>query len=547
MISNLLADERVTALDPTPHNLLSVMFGQFVNHDLEANALANPTPANAIVITAPDDPFCFVSPAIPSSGPTANICGPGSRLLIPFQPTIGTTVNNLFTTVNQGTSFLDLGTVYGSNDTVLQKLRTFVGGKMLTQDYRGVTVPFGLPYQLTQLLPNVATTGLPSTTVSSGLNTVRSEVFSGGDSRASENVALTMFQTLFLREHNRLAVELAGQHSDWNDEQLFQAARARNIASYQNIVLYEYLPSEFGTRFTQAVGNYRGYQPTLDPAVNESFAAAAFRYGHSALRGYTPIDTCGRASTRFPPAGELPLLGQAGGPISPLIATANAGSYENIVRGLVATQSAAIDTRIHDGVRNIVFGAGPFVGLDLVAIDLRRGRVNGVPNYEALQRVYREPNDKAIYGSSGCPAALATADTQNDPLACFLQVTARNNGQTTAEAQELATQLQAVYGKVKRIDAMIGLLAEAKVVNSSFGGTLGNIIAEQYRRARDADRYWFENNQFDAQTLRQIQATRLVDVLRRNFNLAVLPPDVFVTPTNFAQQLAGQCQLGQVP
>ena len=62
-----------------------------------------------------------------------------------------------------------------------------------------------------------------------------SSIFVTGDIRGNENLELTALQTLFVRNHNRLARELQQEHPDWNDEQLYQEARKLNIAQEQII------------------------------------------------------------------------------------------------------------------------------------------------------------------------------------------------------------------------------------------------------------------------------------------------------------------------
>lgn len=55
---------------------------------------------------------------------------------------------------------------------------------------------------------------------------------------------------------------------------IIQAARRLNIATLQNIILYEYLPAFLG----EEVEGYEGYQSDLHPGISHVFQAAAFRY-----------------------------------------------------------------------------------------------------------------------------------------------------------------------------------------------------------------------------------------------------------------------------
>ncbi len=57
--------------------------------------------------------------------------------------------------------------------------------------------------------------------------------FVGGETRTNENLGLVSMQTLFLREHNRIAKNLASINPSWDDERTFQEARKILIAIYQ--------------------------------------------------------------------------------------------------------------------------------------------------------------------------------------------------------------------------------------------------------------------------------------------------------------------------
>src|SRR4029077_5107196 len=65
-------------------------------------------------------------------------------------------------------------------------------------------------------------------------------LFVTGDVRGNENVELTALQTLFVRNHNRIAAQLQQAHPGWSDEQLYQEARKLNIAAYQEITYKAY-------------------------------------------------------------------------------------------------------------------------------------------------------------------------------------------------------------------------------------------------------------------------------------------------------------------
>ncbi len=70
---------------------------------------------------------------------------------------------------------------------------------------------------------------------------MRETLFAVGGDRANAAPQVTMLNTLFLREHNRLADVIASSHPDWNDGRVFDAARACNTVIFIKIVVEEYI------------------------------------------------------------------------------------------------------------------------------------------------------------------------------------------------------------------------------------------------------------------------------------------------------------------
>lgn len=70
---------------------------------------------------------------------------------------------------------------------------------------------------------------------------------------------LLALQSIFVKEHNRIADELQLEHPEWNDDDLFYEARKWVIAYLQSICYYEYLPM-VGIHLSP----YSGYDDTGD-------------------------------------------------------------------------------------------------------------------------------------------------------------------------------------------------------------------------------------------------------------------------------------------
>ena len=54
-----------------------------------------------------------------------------------------------------------------------------------------------------------------------------------GDPRTNQNPAFLALGIVFYRWHNLQAAKLQAEHPDWDDEDIFQAARRRVIATLQ--------------------------------------------------------------------------------------------------------------------------------------------------------------------------------------------------------------------------------------------------------------------------------------------------------------------------
>ena len=359
--------------------------------------------------------------------------------------------------VNHVTSFIDASVVYGSDEAHALALRTLEGGMMRSQ-----TTDQG------ELLPANDT----------GLINVPAPIpqfFVAGDVRSNENVGLTSMQTIWVREHNRLATELAetefaGQDlSDPEvDEAIYQRARQVVMGLVQNITYNEFLPSTVGFN---ALGTYQGYDSTVNPQISNEFTTAAFRIGHTTL------------------ANEL-LIGADGDSIE----LANAffqpqfvyqNGIEGILEGLTIQQMQEVDSLVVEGVRNFL-DDGP--GFDLAAINIQRGRDHGLPDFNTMRE------------------AIGL-----DPINDFSELTSD---------PELAQKFEDIYGSPDNADPWIAMIAEDQLPGTMTGETMFAYIVDQFERLRTGDRFYFENL-LDQDLVDEIKATRLSDVIERNTDLDV--------------------------
>jgi len=430
-------------------------WGQFVDHDIDLTEGQVPAEPEPIAVPAAD-PFFD-----PTGTGTATIDFNRSV----YHPGTGNDPAYPRQQINQITHFIDASNVYGSDDVRAAALRTNDGtGRLLVST--GDLLPFN-----TLGLPNAGGTG--------------PELFLGGDVRANEQVGLSAVHTLFVREHNRLAAEIAANDPTLTGEEIYQEARRIVGALIQAITYNEFLPALLGPN---SLRPYSGYRYLTSPAIMNEFSTAIYRFGHSALSPtLLRLDAAGSTI----PQGNLALRDAFFRPDR----IVNEGGIEPILRGLASQACSRIDTELVDDVRNFLFGPPGAGGFDLASLNIQRGRDHGLPGYN-MARV-----------AVALPARTSFAEVSSDP--------------------EVQTRLASVYATVDDIDLWVGALAEDPIPGGHVGELAHNVIKMQFEALRDGDRYWYQAI-LSPQEIVDVESTTLADVIRRNTSIDFeLSDDVF--------------------
>src|ERR1700686_4823705 len=129
-----------------------------------------------------------------------------------------------------------------------------------------------------------------------------------GDPRNDVHAFMTGLQVAFIQAHNRLVDRLRADGIRESD--LFDDARRALIWHYQWVILNDFLPNLVGDAMTLSVlqDGLRFYHLTGDPFIPVEFADAAYRYGHSQIKGDYQLRPGGRRFPVFPDlAGFRPL------------------------------------------------------------------------------------------------------------------------------------------------------------------------------------------------------------------------------------------------
>ena len=456
VISNTLAQQDGIIESDLGLTNLSWVFGQFVDHD---------------IILSPENAELEVEIHVPTGDPFLDPDGTG-QVVIPLDSTAftegtGTDINNPAQIPNNITAWLDGSNIYGSDQERNDYLRQGSGGLLKVTD--GDLLPFA-----DESFDNANPTRQDPTSL-----------YAAGDIRANENSALASMHTLFVREHNRLARELAIAHPEWTDDQLYNRARQINIAQYQAIVYNEYLPTILGD---SAIPEYSGYDSTINPSTDRSFASAGFRIGHTQLSSeILRLDIEGNEI----PQGNLTLSEVFFRSTEVVQET----GIDPILRGLGSSLSQNVDLKLIGDVRNLLFTFGPHTtGRDLFAINIERGRINGISDYNTVRESY----------------GLTRVDSFDD---------------ITSDV-EVQNQLESLYGNVDNIDLFVGLLAEDHLPGVAVGETFQAVISEQFLALRDGDRLYYENT-FSVTEIAEIENTTLTDIVLRNTDTEILQDNAF--------------------
>lgn len=433
---------------PNPWNASDMLWqwGQFLDHDLDLTDGIEPEEPIHLVVPTGDVFFD------PESTGTATI--DINRSL--YDTETGTDKQNPREQINEITAWIDASNVYGSDIEQANALRTLDGSGRLKVS-EGDLLPFNED-------------GLPNAGGDSA------SLFLAGDPRANEQIGLTVMHTLFVREHNRLADEIAAENPSLSGEEIYQQARRIVAAQMQVITYQEFLPLLLGEN---ALKRYRGYKDDVDAGIANEFANAAYRLGHSLLSTHIlRLDENGDEIEE----GHLALRDAFFQPTR----LATEGGIEPILRGLAAQECQTLDSKVVDDVRNFLFGAPGSGGFDLVSLNIQRGQDHGLPSYNDVREAL------------GLDRVDSFSDINSD--------------------SDIQAQLSSVYESVDDIDLWAGGLAEAPYRDSMLGEVFHEIVKHQFEVLRDGDRFWYKRDLSEREA-REVEGTRLSDIIRRNSNI----------------------------
>ncbi|XP_065166773.1 dual oxidase 2-like [Atheta coriaria] len=409
-----------------------------------------------------------------------------------FDHRTGHSPNNPRQQLNEITPYLDGGLIYGITKQWADQLRTYANG---TIDPNGklATTPGGL-------FPEYNTHRLPMANPPPPFHHAKfiknheilpvTRFFKLGNPRGNENTFLLTFGVLWFRWHNFLAEQIKLRQPHLSSEAVFNEARKWVIATQQHIVIDEWLPAWL----SKPLEKYKTYDASIDPQIDQYFQTAAFRFGHTLVtpgvyvRDYNRNE-CGFNAIRILGTKAVRTCNAFWRPQTALTSKVNSTTGEivdidRLLMGMASQLCEKEDHEIVEDLRGNVFGPLEFPRRDLMAINVQRGRDHGLPDFNTARRAY----------------GLKPYTSFDD----FKTIT-----------PEVKERLRLLYrNNIDNVDTWIGGILET--TSTGPGELFETIILDQFRRIRNADRFWYENLEnrlFTAAEVKRIKQISVYDIV----------------------------------
>ena len=332
---------------------------------------------------------------------------------------------------------IDLSPLYGRTETQTRALRLLSEvpaqrGQLKSQLIGGEEFPRFLYGADGNVAAEFMVSGVPILDMPLGLDHAtpagKATLFAVGGDRVNAAPQTAMINTLFLREHNRLAGILAAQNPGWDDERVFETTRNNIIVMFIRIVVEEYINHINTTEFPLQADPSAAWGAKWNrPNWMTVEFSLLYRW-----HGLVPESVVWSGQTL---PGAATLLDNR-----LLIGAGLADAFVSVS----ADRAAAI------GLENL---ASFLVGTEAKAI--AQARTNNLASY----------NDYRI--------ALGMEPARN-----FAAITGSSDDPTEhARLSALAARLQALYGDVDNVEFYVGLFAERPEKNGPLPELVSAMVA----------------------------------------------------------------------
>ncbi|WP_373487607.1 peroxidase family protein, partial [Blastomonas sp.] len=256
----------------------------------------------------------------------------------------------------------------------------------------------------------------------------KQRLFAVGGDRANATTQVAMMNTLFFREHNRLAGLISAQNAGWDDERVFQTVRNIVIVMFIKIVIEEYI-NHINTSPFRFIANPKVAWDARWNRPNWMTAEFSLLYRWHSL---VPEQMTMRGAS-VPAAG------------------------------LLFNNQLLIDHGLANAFVEVSANRATQLGLHNTASFLQR--------FEAM--AISQARDLNI----GTYAAYRRAMSYDVPSSFAKIVGRSDNAAEQARRQALAAELQALYGSVGNVEFYVGLFAEPNADNGPLPDLLTSMVA----------------------------------------------------------------------
>ncbi|MBU2993184.1 MULTISPECIES: peroxidase family protein [unclassified Octadecabacter] len=374
---------------------------------------------------------------------------------------------------------IDGSQIYGSTEARAEDLRSFEGGQLRMQEDTT---------SASEMLPDADPDSFMAGDIEGD-----DPVYLAGDIRANENPNLLSMHTMFVREHNYWADRLADENPDWDDDQLYDAARSIVEYELQQITYNEWLPHLIGTEAGEDMTDYAGYDADVVGEMSVEFSTAAFRFGHTLVS--SQIDILGEDGTD---EGSLALM-EAFFNHTPV----EESGIDALIRGQLDATAQELDAQIVDDLNFFLFTEDGITGFSLAALNLARSLDHGLESYIEVRA--------ALIGDID-PDTLDPQD--------FSIITSD---------EDLQARFAQAYDNVYQVELWTGGLAEDAIDGTQMGPLFTHIIADQFTRTRAADEtFGTLDSALGAEILEEIQGSTFATIIERTTDVDMIQDDVFL-------------------
>jgi len=358
-VSNAVSDETGAVNDPRGFNMLGVIFGQLIDHDVILSQAGGEGAGDSWPIeVATDDP----------------VYGKVNMTKIGFERLGRESTNGI-------TPHVDASSVYGSTQDRLDMIRQAGTPYLRTDQHRlpPVSGHVDMPVE-----------GVP-----------HENMFFCGDVRCSEHAFLVTLHTVWIREHNHQVRRITQESHDEPPtvDEIFERARLIVSAELQHVVYDKWLVALIGQERVDAIKQAVRHEADGDKQLADVFAIL-FRF-HSMVSNETAADL-----------EQFGLKGLGSAFFLPGVVRKARGNLGPFIRSLYTTLARKNDPMMVPDLRNFLFagqpGRGP-IGHDLAALNGQRGRDQGVPGYNALREALGLERKETFEDVVGGPGPLADA------------------------------------------------------------------------------------------------------------------------------------------